>query len=32
MSSGARHSVSMKILVEPLTVRTRSTFPLAIQL
>ena len=31
-SSGVRHSVSTKILVEPVTVRTRSTFPLAIQL
>ena len=30
-SSGGRHSVSTKILVEPMTVRTYSTFPLAIQ-
>ncbi len=32
VSSGVRHSVSTKILVERVTVRTRSTFPLAIQL
>jgi hypothetical protein len=32
LSSGARHSVSTKILTEPPAVRTYSTLPLAIQL